>query len=454
MNLENSPSPTKNTAAAEWAMVNAETCIKRWATQLSQFSDPAASKYDRDMAGRAVLIETDSFSEMGELMNSIADEAKLQFFCLDPAEIRETLADAISALPGHMPTMIYLVPGAWQGKNAQEDFANADEPASSEFRRQLSAFLLEKSHQLPIVFVTAAKSVSSLNRSLRNVGNFDRRIQMPTPSAESLANTFVMELSVEILGESLMKNAGKVGVLLQHEFADRRRRRLMQNAMRRLAWQENRKLEFTDLLNFAVHGTCEMDISCDVEQAKRRHCVHEAGHALMTHLDSREKSPPAYCSVVKRDGMHGIVVPAYDGHERISDDLSYRDIAHKIRGCLGGRAAEHLLLGAHEASASGSALDLEKATQLATSLFAHWGHSPKIATNMQAASNLATALEPTSASAAAHTEATVREFLQSQFLLTLDVLQKNKVYLEKIVAALMEKNVLFEDDFRSMVQVR
>ena len=78
----------------------------------------------------------------------------------------------------------------------------------------------------------------------------------------------------------------------------------------------------------------------------------------------------------------------------------------------------------------------------------------QIATNLQAASNLATALEPTSASAAAHTEAMVREFLQAQFLLTLDVLQKNKVYLEKIVAALMEKNVLFEDDFRSMVQVR
>jgi ATP-dependent Zn protease len=259
-------------------------------------------------------------------------------------------------------------------------------------------------------------------------------------------------LGTEQIGRSFLENATKIGVLLQHEYADRRRRRIMQNALKRMAWQESRKLEFTDLLNFAVYGTCEVDTLSDTDNTKLRHCVHEAGHALITHIDSREKRPPVYCSVLKRDGIQGIVVPPYDGHERISEDLSYCDIEHKIRASLGGRAAEHLLLGANEASANGSSADVQSATQLASSLFRHWGHAPDISTDQHASSNLAVLGEALNINESARIEAMIREFLQKQFLVALQMLRHHRPYLEKIVATLMEKNVLFEDDFHALVQ--
>ena len=238
---------------------------------------------------------------------------------------------------------------------------------------------------------------------------------------------------------------------MQQEYPDRRRRALMQTALRRLAWREARPLVFTDLLNFAVHGTCEVDTVLDEDPIKIRHCIHEAGHALLTHLDSRERKPPVYCSVVKRDGSQGVVVPAYEVHERVSEDPSYCDITHQIRTSLAGRAAEHLLLGAHEASACGSSRDLEKAKQLAISLLAHWGHAPDITSDEQAASNLAVSPESMRSSELARTEVLIREFLQSQFLVALEMLRENRAYLLRIVAALMKKSVLFEEDFQDLM---
>lgn len=439
-------------AAAEWSMVESDSRVKRWAAELKHFSNHKATKHDRDMAGRAVLIESEHFDETDELIACIASQAKMQFCRINPSEMRDTLANVVAALPAHLPTLIYLTPGAWQGKCAVDDSALADETASREFRIQLSAFLAEESIKLPLVLVTAARSVGSLDVSLRKVGNFDRRIQMPSLSAQSLTTIFMDDLGTKQIGQSLLENSRKIGVLLQHEYADRRRRHILQNAMKRLAWQEARKLEFTDLLNCTVYGTCEMDTLCDTDQAKQRHCVHEAGHALVTHLDSREKKPPAYCSVVKRDGMQGIVVPPYDGHERISDDLSYCDIEHKIRASLGGRAAEHLLLGANETSANGSSADVQSATQLASSLFRLWGHAPDISTDQHASSNLTVLGEVLNINESARVEAMIREFLQKQFLVALQMLRHHRPYLEKIVATLMEKNVLFEDDFHALIQ--
>jgi len=50
------PSPIIN-SAAEWAAIKSDSRLKQWAKDLRYFSNANASKHDRDMAGRAVLIE-------------------------------------------------------------------------------------------------------------------------------------------------------------------------------------------------------------------------------------------------------------------------------------------------------------------------------------------------------------------------------------------------------------
>ena len=138
--------------------------------------------------------------------------------------------------------------------------------------------------------------------------------------------------------------------MIHHEFPRKRQRDIFFQAVKRLAWRTKRKVTYQDLVIFAAYGTSEADVSVDPPMLRYRHAVHEAGHALLVHLDSREKLPPEYSSVIKRGNTLGIVVRRYEDHERISNDLSYCDIVHKIRVLLAGRAAEYLLLGANEIS--------------------------------------------------------------------------------------------------------
>ena len=55
-------------AAAEWSMVESDVRVNRWTAELKHFASHKATKHDRDMAGRAVLIESEHFDETDELI--------------------------------------------------------------------------------------------------------------------------------------------------------------------------------------------------------------------------------------------------------------------------------------------------------------------------------------------------------------------------------------------------
>jgi cell division protease FtsH len=142
-----------------------------------------------------------------------------------------------------------------------------------------------------------------------------------------------------------------------------------------------------------------------------------------------------------------------DAYELIGEDLSYRDIVHKIKVCLAGRAAEYLLLGADEVSARGAMSDLETATYWARLLLEELGHSAETATIEEASSNLLVQESKPAGIERHRTDADARLLLQKLFIETIEILRKNSVLLEKIVIELEQKTILFEDDFKKIVQL-
>ena len=146
------------------------------------------------------------------------------------------------------------------------------------------------------------------------------------------------------------------------------------------------------------------------------------------------------------------MVRAFESHERISDDLSYQDITHNIRVALGGRVAEHLLLGAMDASARGARGDLKTVTNLAGSLFGCWGHSDDLTSDMTAASNLAVCIGKATDSECAHVEKKIRDYLQLQFGIVLELLMTHAELLEMTVTALNEKTILVKEDFIQLME--
>jgi hypothetical protein len=439
-----------------WEFVPQTSPIKKWAAELSQLALKQTVGAEWDMVGHAVILETDDEEELQEMMHSVADEAGLQLHIIDRQRVVTNFPKWFDEVPIDVPSIIYLSPGPWMGgepdENSGESSSHDADPARI-FRQQLIDLLRQKIPNVPIVFVTVGKSFETLNQSLRQVGLFDRRIRASELPDQNLANSFIVEIGHDRLAPSITQQPLRLARVLRHEYRDRRRRGLLQKAMQRLAWREQRALEFDDLLHFVVYGTSEVAIKVDEGEKRRRHAIHEAGHALISHLDSKDRLPPSYCSVLKHDDLHGVMLPSYQGHEVDGDDLSFADVTHKVRVLLGGRAAEHVILGPTGISARGSISDLESATRQAGTLFGMWGISPDSSSDLNAGSNLAVVLGKASDSEAIHVETLIRKFLQDQFLIVLSLINQNKDYLQRIVAALTERIVLVQEDFEQLEMV-
>lgn len=440
-----------------WASISRDAAIKVWASDLLRLMKLPYDFDDWNISGQGVVIEADDEANVRDLIEHVASEVGMELHVLDGHSAVRNLPEWFERLQSGAPAMVFLGAGSWQGEKFAEKHPEAgpspfDEEQCRQFRSELVTLMTKSLPTELIVLVTVAASGAHLDLSLRGAGLFDRRIQMPRIPDDGLAHAFIEDIGRERCGASILEQTRKVACLLRHEYPDRRRRLLMQKAMQRLAWREGRLLAFDDMVRFACYGTGDVDPTVHEPEQRRRNAVHEAGHAVVSHLTSRLKKPPEFCSIMARDDSHGIVVSAFDSHERNCDDLSWKDMMHKLQVLLAGRVAEHLVLGAQEVSANGASSDLMKATELACSMFGLWGLSDDHSSAACAARNLAVVINEASTSEAAHVEGMVRGFLQKIFEETLQVLAQYRAYLDCLVEALTERHFLLQEDLQALYE--
>jgi Peptidase family M41 len=433
-----------------WDSLSDVSAMKAWKTDLDRIIREGG---DWSMVGQAVVIEADEEEIIKELVHHLAGAANMQLHMVPAHGVVESFPEWFDALPVNEPALVYLGAGEWHGEkfadlNPDAEKTNADPEKCREFIKAFKELIQTKLPARSVVLATTVKSFDQLDVSLRQAGIFDRRIQIPKLSDEAVFGVFAEEVGVEKLGASITNQVDKVSCLLRDVYPRSRRRRLMQQAMKRLAWRESRCLEYGDLVKFACYGTGDVDLIFHDASVRMRHAIHEAGHVVVGHVNSRNKTPAAYCSIVPRDEMHGIMVPAYESHERKSDDPSYKDMLYEVRVLLAGRAAEQLLLGSDELSAKGASSDLEKATELASSLFGLWGHSDDLSSLESAGKNLAVVVNDPTASELLHIETTVRSFLQKMYLETIEILKTNRDYLDAVISALTDCHYLTQEELQ------
>ncbi len=439
-----------------WTSIPTQSAIRTWAEDMKRAIRSAPAAEDWKLVGQAVVLEIDEYDDARELIHFVAGEVDMQLHIIDMPNVVSDFPEWFSVLPDDQPAMVFLEAGPWQGTDFYEINPKAPrydtgEEELRDFRWALKSLIMTELPSKPVVIVTVAQTFEQLDISLRHANAFDRRIQAPSWTDDGFFNEFAEGIGREKLGTSISQQKEKIACLLRDVYPDRRRRLLMQRAMQRLAWREKRLLEYQDLVYFASYGTGEVGVSFHPKNERYRHAVHEAGHALVGHLTSRGRTAPALCSILPRNDSQGIVIPAYEGHERKSNDLSYKDMQFKIRVMLAGRAAEHLVLGAEEVSASGSGSDLENATTLANSMFALWGLSDDVRNEVSASRNLAVVVGDASPSESKHIESMTRAFLQKMYLETLEVIKTNRAYLDGIVDALIDRNFLIQNELEDLL---
>ena len=106
-------------------------------------------------------------------------------------------------------------------------------------------------------------------------------------------------------------------------------------------------------------------------EEKRRVAIHEAGHAVVAHF-SEHSEPLQRVTIIPRGMALGITqqTPAAERHMMTKPELESR-----LRMMMGGHAAERVILGD---VSSGAANDLQRATELAFKMVAHFGMSDRV----------------------------------------------------------------------------
>jgi cell division protease FtsH len=184
-------------------------------------------------------------------------------------------------------------------------------------------------------------------------------------------------------------------------------------------------------------------------EERRLTAYHEAGHAIvasaLSHMD-----PVHRISIVSRGLALGFteIPPSSDRYHHTKTELLER-----IIGLLGGRAAEELIFNEFSAGASS---DLSQATAIARKMVSELGMSAlgpiSLASGeMEWYGFLREQGSYSSEETASRVDREIMKILNGAYVQAQKVLAKNKPNLDRVAAALLEKETLEEEEFKKLI---
>lgn len=429
-----------------WGKPDRFAPIKAWVRDLVKIADSdATSNLSWEIVGRAAMVINDS-KEYGEkVIRQIAQDSGYQLKELEADKIFEFFASGFAEIK--TPTIVLMPLGVWSSDT--KDHANAEEIKA--FHKKFAEIMSEIPADKHLVFVTYGDDPRGLVEELRSPGAFDRRFFVDDVSLHDRGQAFIDTLPRDICGDTLLDNPEVIGQVLECEADDDRRAGLIALALKRLAHREGRKIQFSDMVNFALHGTGEYVPNESRKGFRRSIALHEAGHALISIVDSSGMNIPDYAGVVPSVGTLGQVSASYEFLAAIPSIGNYKYKRHLVRVLLAGRAAEQLTVGIEDMSVTSARSDLRHATDIAKDLIGRYGISSTLEDESTAGSNLLLKSGTDISDAEKHRiENAARLFLSRQYDVVLDQLRTHRVFLEAIADRLVKQKVLDKGHLKSM----
>lgn len=431
---------------AGWSKPERFAPIKAWVKDLTAIAHGDVTvTLSWDIVGRAAMVINDSKDYSVKVIRQVAQDSGYQLKELAADKVFEFFAGGFAEV--QEPTIVLMPLGIWSAET--KDHANAEE--IKEFHKKFSEIMAQIPENKHLVFVTYGDDVRGLVEDLRSHGAFDRRFFVDDVSLFDRGLAFVEMLPRDICGQTLLANPVEVGQVLECEADDDRRAGLIAIALKRLAHREQRPVEFCDLVNFALHGTGEYVPNESPKGFKHSIALHEAGHALISILDSAGVNIPDYAGIVPSVGTLGQVSASYEFLASLPSVGNYKYKRHLVRVLLAGRAAEQLTVGIEDMSVTSARGDLRHATDIAKDLIGRYGISPTMEDESTAGSNLLLKCGPDTSDAEKHRiENAARLFLARQYDVVLEQLRANRTLLEAIANRLVEHQVLDKAFLKTM----
>jgi len=283
-----------------------------------------------------------------------------------------------------------------------------------------------------VVVLGASNRLQDLDPALLRPGRFDRQVLVGAPDLagrESIlrVHTRSKPLAADVdLDVIARQTAGLTGADLANIsneaaiFAGRRGAEYVTHA------------DFEAAMERVVAGLQQRRVVTDKE--KRILAYHEAGHALMSHLMG-DTMPVQKVTIVARGEALGYTLnlPAEDRYLHTKEEL-----VDMMTIFLAGRAAEQIVFGR---VTNGAANDLEKATTLARAMVFEYGMSEIVSSRTMRADNYALSEETKRLRDNEQARLTDEAYQEALRLLT-----KHRRSLDRLAAALLEKETLVRDE--------
>src|SRR6266446_3008692 len=291
-----------------------------------------------------------------------------------------------------------------------------------------------------VILIAATNRPDVLDPALLRPGRFDRRVVVPRPDVKGREGILRVhtrrvpitdDVNVELLAR---QTPGFAGADLEN----------LVNEAALLAARKNKdKVDMSDFevaKDKVMMGAERKSMIISLEE-RRNTAYHESGHALVAKL-LPGADPVHKVTIIPRGMALGVTqqVPLDDRHTHSKDHL-----LGELAVFFGGRAAEELALGS---MTTGAGNDIERATELARKMVCEWGMSalgPLAFGKKEEAIFLGREIaqhRDYSEDTAIHIDQEVRRIVTAGYEGARNILENNRDTLERIAAALLEREVL------------
>jgi cell division protease FtsH len=392
------------------------------------------------------------------LARAVAGEAAVPFFSLSGSEFVEMFVgvgaarvrDLFEQAKRNTPCIVFIdeldAVGRQRGIHVL--------PGNDEREQTLNQLLVELDGfeaNAGVVLLAATNRPETLDKALLRPGRFDRQVVLDAPDARG--RTAI--LGVHTRGKPLAEDADLEKLALATPgFSGADLANVINEAALlavRLGAHSITQAMLEESVEKVVAGP-ERKSRRLSEEDKQRIAVHEVGHALVaSHCPNAD--PVHKISIVPRGrAALGYTLQLPTGDQLL---LSRAALVDRLRGFLGGRAAEELVFGD---VSTGSHNDLSQATSLAREMVARYGMG-RSAGLMDCAPERAAYLPGVaegrldcSDSTAREIDQEVREILDSAYGDARQILLEHRGTLNRIAAELLRRETLDEAAFRALLE--
>jgi cell division protease FtsH len=292
-------------------------------------------------------------------------------------------------------------------------------------------------HQDQVVIIAASNRLEDLDPALLRPGRFDRQVLVSPPDLKGREAILHVHMRGKPLGEDVDVNqlARQTSGLTGADLAN------ICNEAAIFAGRANHEEishdDFESALERVVAGLQQRRVV--TEKEKRILAYHEGGHALMSHLVG-EPQPVQKVTFVSRGRALGYTLntPQEDRYLHTKEEL-----LDLMKVLLAGRAAEQIVFGA---VTNGAANDLERVTELARSMVFDFGMGEEVTARTMRADNYA--LSEQTKQLRDHEQARLTD---NAYVEAVRLLQKHRRSLDKVAAALLEKETLLRAELAELL---